>query len=127
MRRVYWLVRRSYAKCHTSSCSGTQPIFDVVFVLPATSLVQTEGELCNLLLYRGETTSGVVSHTPLISGVRGGDISWLFCESLSLWLPLRRLWAEDAHSELVLRAESARFRNGSRRVVRHCPEPAFSR
>ena len=34
---------------------------------------------------------------------------------------------EDARSEFVLRAESARIRNGSRRVVRFCPEPAFSR
>ena len=56
-----------------------------------------------------------------------GDISWLFYDSLSPWPPLRRLWAEDAHSEFVLRAESARFRNGSRRVVRYCPERAFSR
>src|SRR5581483_832854 len=30
-------------------------------------------------------------------------------------------------SQLVLRAESARFRNGSGRVVRYCPEPMFSR
>ena len=28
---------------------------------------------------------------------------------------------------LLLRTESAKFRNGSRRVVRYCPEPVFSR
>src|SRR5215472_12397880 len=30
-------------------------------------------------------------------------------------------------SQFVLRAESARFRNGSRRVARSCPEAVFSR
>jgi len=104
-----------------------QPIFDMVAVLPATCLVQTEGQLSNLIACRGRSTGDVLSQSPPTSGVRGGDISSLFYDSLSPWPPLRRLWAENAHSESVLRAESATFRNESRRVVRYCPEPMFSR
>src|SRR5215475_13890036 len=35
----------------------------------------------------------------------GGEISQLFCDSLFPWSLQQPLWAEDAHSELVLQTE----------------------
>jgi hypothetical protein len=54
---------------------GTQPIVDVVSVLPATCLVQTECELRNLVVCRGRSTTGVLSHFHLTSHIRSDDVS----------------------------------------------------
>jgi len=39
----------------------THPIFDMVAVLPATCLVQIEGELSNLIVCRGRSAADVLS------------------------------------------------------------------
>src|SRR5262245_37252957 len=63
---------------------GAQPIFDVVPALPATSFVQTEGELGNLVVCRGQVIAGVASLTPLASDVRAHDVSFVHDSVTSL-------------------------------------------
>ena len=59
---------------------STQPIFDIVAILPATRFVQTVGELGNLVVGRGRSTAGVCSHPPLACGMRSDETS-CFCHN----------------------------------------------
>jgi hypothetical protein len=56
---------------------GTQPIFHVVAILLATRFVQTVCELGNLVVCRGKSAAGALSHAHLTRDALGKDVSCL--------------------------------------------------
>ena len=64
---------------------GTQPIVDVVSVLPATCPVQTECELRNLVVVPGTSTAGVLLHFHLTVYIRSEMSTTSFMTLLPPW------------------------------------------
>src|SRR3954466_13216786 len=78
---MYWRTSRLRVVPH-EFLFRTYPIFDVVSVLPATCLIQTEGELCDLVVCRVEATASVLSHRSLTRDVCDDCVSYLLHDSL---------------------------------------------